>query len=178
MAAAVRSRSECRLDGIDHAVRLVVFPEPEDAPPGGLKCGRLSSVSGLVVHELLVPVLGIRCRPRAMVGTPMPEATIDEDGDPRSREHDVGPDRPVANDADWIVDPKSEAAAVKQRPDGQFRLGIASPIRTHDSAPPVWRVGPLSRAARCSTLSLTCVSSHLPVRSLPLRACPSRPRKI
>lgn len=59
----------------------------------------------------------------------MPEAAVDEDGDPGTSEHDVG-DPPEV----WLwphVDPISEAQRVQPATQGKLRLGVAARMTRH-----------------------------------------------
>jgi len=66
-----------------------VFPDPQDGPPflGQVLVG--VSVTALVGRQFRDPPLGVVGRPRPVLRTAVPEATVDEHSQPRSREGDV-----------------------------------------------------------------------------------------
>ncbi len=70
--------------------RWLVRPEPEYRPAEGSQTVVRVCVPSLVRFDLLPPELRIPFRPCGVLGTAMPEAAIDEDGDLATGESDIG----------------------------------------------------------------------------------------
>lgn len=62
-----------------------------------------------------------------MLGTPMPEATVNLDGDSRTGEHDVWP----AGQAS-VVDAVAEASSMEFAPNGKLRLCASGALAGHE----------------------------------------------
>jgi hypothetical protein len=83
-----------------------VFPDP-DHRPSFVAQGRVRSfVASLVGIELLSPPGGVVLRLGRVLGTPVPEAPVDEDSDPFTRENQIG------TGADVLGDPAVDSVAV------------------------------------------------------------------
>jgi hypothetical protein len=79
-------------DSLDNPRDIFVFPEAQHSPPGRLKRSGRFRITSTVGPDLVWPVVGVVLEGRAaMVGTPVPEAAIDEDSDPLPGEDDVCP---------------------------------------------------------------------------------------
>jgi len=65
-----------------------------------------------------------------MFGAPVPEAAVHEDGDPRSREHDIGSYN-ERRGPDRKVDSEAKPLPVKRRPQAPLRSCVASPVSAH-----------------------------------------------
>lgn len=68
-------------------------PDTKDAPPRRPESAPLPPISSAVRFKLLRPPLGVLCRPRAVADADVPEAGIDEDGDPEAPENEVARDK-------------------------------------------------------------------------------------
>lgn len=70
-----------------------------------------------------------------MVRTPVPEAAIDEDGDPGAREHDVRANRSrLLCQSYGVINAISETQREKGRPQSFLRLRIAPAVASHGCA--------------------------------------------
>ena len=82
-------------DGISHSScgfgRILVLPHPHDGPARLAQPAIGVCISGLVRLKLLPPPVLVRARHRAVIRAAVPEASVDEDGDPRPAEDEVGP---------------------------------------------------------------------------------------
>lgn len=67
----------------------LVFPHSKNPPTGGLKGGGTAAVTLDVLSELPSPERSRTARRNVVIWTSVPEATVEEDGDPGSREHKV-----------------------------------------------------------------------------------------
>jgi hypothetical protein len=84
--------------GVGCLLRRDVFPDPQ-GDPSRLKQFLIGvAVPGLVALDLPVPPLRIRSRWREVLGTTVPEATVDIHGEPGAREGDVNPSPAIARD--------------------------------------------------------------------------------
>jgi len=122
-----------------------VHPESQNLPSGSPKLIIGLRVSRSVLSYLTIPVFGISLWRHQMVWTCVPEAAIDEDGNPPGREDHVSsaPDGP-----NWVgVNPVPVASLVNEPPDRYLWTRVSAPIALHDP-PDSWRRGPrTSRAA-------------------------------
>ena len=59
----------------------------------------------------------------------MPEAAVNQDGEPVARQYNVGAPRKVLS-----VEPEAEAHLVEHAPDGSLGQGVPSPDRAHHAA--------------------------------------------
>ena len=75
---------------------VFVFPDPDRLPTEGMQPLIGIGISGSIGFDLLAPEIGIALRPGSVLGTPVPEASIDEDGHLRAAENDV-------SDAPWLL---------------------------------------------------------------------------
>lgn len=87
-------------------------PRPKDAPTSIAQRFVDCSIALSVGRQLRPPILPIGAGQRAMVGTAMPEAAVDEDGDARLREDYIG-SYGSGGQADREVLPKPKAEAVQ-----------------------------------------------------------------
>jgi len=72
-----------------HDLRRLVLPEPQDGPADFVQCLVVATVTSDVAVELGLPPRAVGLRVRSVLWTPMPEAPVDEDRQPVSRECDV-----------------------------------------------------------------------------------------
>jgi len=82
-----------RVDVFHRSVRVLeylVLPQLADTPAAFLEFPRLPFIPRHVLSKLLGGEVGAASRPDVVVGTAVPETSVDEDGDPRTGEDDVG----------------------------------------------------------------------------------------
>ncbi len=105
-----------------------VLPDPDDSPSGRSKNLIDGSIAGNVPFQLGLPIGGIGRRDMAVVGAPVPEAAIDEHGNPLARERYVGPNAPPPTwDMQQEILPEPVASAVRQRPDPDLKEAPRAP---------------------------------------------------
>lgn len=101
------------LDPVCCRGHVVVFPDVDGLPPEPDEFCVLSPIPPLVGSELLPPPVGVVLRRDAMVGTSMPEAPVDENGDSCASERQVGcagePNEPDAVPESSTVELPSES---------------------------------------------------------------------
>ena len=73
---------EDRFDAVRSTPDVLVLPDSYDGPAGGRQSVIVAAVASDVAIELDLPVVAVRAWARPMLGTPVPKAPIDEDGDP------------------------------------------------------------------------------------------------
>lgn len=148
------ANAESRTDGGGHSVRILVLPEPQDGPALVFQEAIRLAVSLPIGHDLRTPVRGIGLRWSVVLGTPVPEAAIDEHRYPRPGENDVGAPTSVDHRRSEI-DTVSQAARVQETSHGQLRRRVPTPVAAHR------RAG--SGAGRPSRSSRTLSVSHPPI---------------
>lgn len=154
---AIRPALRCRLIGTDSGADgggdvggCLVFPEAQDGPAlcrevfGGLQ------VAGHVPVELGAPPVGVGLGTGGVLGAAVPEAAVEEDGDPGAAEEYV--DGPPGHAGHRRVDPVAQPPAEQQPSYGQLLGGVAEAWRLIRAATagddavggtvPVWRRGP------------------------------------
>jgi hypothetical protein len=62
-------------------IQILVFPEPDGKPAGGLESLVRVKVPGLVPGHFLGPVVSVSHGDCVMLGATVPEAAVQEDGD-------------------------------------------------------------------------------------------------
>ena len=125
--------AEAGLDSITDFVGRLVRPEAQRPPPRFAEQLNLTQIALPVTSDLRLPVVAIVLRHGAVLRTTMPEAAVDEDHDPLSREGDIDPYRPLAC-ADGIVDTEAYASRMEESSHRDLRPSIATPIRAHAPA--------------------------------------------
>ena len=103
------------------------FPVAKHTPPCRLQPSVVSSVASLVLPELLVPKGGVVDRRGVVIGTPVPETSVDEERDFRADEAEIGP-----GSGDLTLQPVPETCAPKRPPKPQFRSGVVPSHGPHD----------------------------------------------
>lgn len=93
------------------ALGVLVFPDPDNPEAGSRKCFVCFSVTPPVGRELAPPETGVGFGRDAVLWTPVPEASIYEDGHARSREDHVDLTAREARDRD--MESEAETAAVQ-----------------------------------------------------------------
>jgi hypothetical protein len=109
-----------------------VFPNTHDAPAQGFKGRRVPHVARDVALDLATPEVIDLFAPTLEV-VAMPEIAIDEHGNTRSREHDVGAPGEAAD-----VLSEAESTAVKSRSDGLLDVGVLTANVCHAAAALSW----------------------------------------
>jgi hypothetical protein len=121
-------RHECRQSsrGLD---RLFVLPYPDRDPSRFREeiVGFGVPTSGPL--EFVPPPFGIRSGPSGVLWTSVPEAAIDEDGDPHLRKHDVSYPRQAGQRP--LMDPISKASRVQRSPNGKFHGCVSCRLPPH-----------------------------------------------
>lgn len=104
-------------EGLDHTpgsgMGGLVFPHAHDRPTVPLQSRGLLAVARLVDLDLGGPVLRVGERPGAVLGAPVPEATVHKYSDASAREDDVRPDRTSIGNADREIDAEPTPGSVK-----------------------------------------------------------------
>lgn len=141
---------------VGHFDGILVFPEAQRVP----SCGEESTVRVLVSlrvrGQLLPPVVGVVSgRGAVMVGAPVPEAAVDEDGDPQRGKGNVRSSPTI--ERQWIVHPVSKPGGVEESAYVKFWAGVSSRVRAHDRSSR-WASGPGS--LRCLWHSYTLRTGH------------------
>lgn len=77
-----------------------------------------------------------------MLRAPMPEAPVDEHGEPLSREDDIRPNRAATRDWDRRVHTEAQAPSVEGRPEAELGAGVSARVCHHDAPTNFWYVGP------------------------------------
>jgi hypothetical protein len=110
--------------------RILVLPNPDGEPTRRGELGVGIAVATSDATELQAPPAGVGLGEVAVLGAGVPEAPIDEHGDPRAAQQDV--DAPTTVPARHRpVDDEPQPAPVKGTPQGQFWSGAGSPGPAH-----------------------------------------------
>jgi len=125
-------------------IGILVLPCPKNGPTPGRQDRIVSRISRAVFVDLVRPVAGVRLGwQRSVFRASVPEAAVNEEGNPLLREDDVRADGArSALYADGEVDPKSESGSMEPGAHRELERGIASPVRRHDASPRVGDVSP------------------------------------
>lgn len=107
-----------------------VLPQSEHGPSIRHQGSRLETITLDVARQFGDPVSLVRVRWTAVLGAAVPEATVDENGQPDLCEDDVRPD-PLAADPQQEILAKPQTTAMQGRAQQTFRLGIGSVDRPH-----------------------------------------------
>jgi hypothetical protein len=112
--------------------RIIMLPNA-DYPPSRSDEPTVSvPVAGLIVPDLVEPVLGMRLGATPVLRASMPPATIDENGNLAAREDHIGASMRARNRRD--VHAEAEPEGVAGRPQGLLWPGVPAPVRPHDRA--------------------------------------------
>lgn len=109
---------------------FVVLPDSYDRPASRGEAEVHFSISGLVSFELGLPVVAVRLRSSSVLGTAVPEATVDEDGDLLPGEYDIRLHESFRQ-SDRMMLPEAKAEPVKGRSDRDLRFRVRTPIGSH-----------------------------------------------
>jgi hypothetical protein len=111
-----RPLAHSRLDPVSRYHRVLVLPDADYGPTVLPETSVGFAIPFSVAVELALPPLGVGLWPGAVLGTGVPEAAVDVDGDAGGPKDDVGTG---ANAWDRsAVDPEADAAAVELGADG------------------------------------------------------------
>ncbi len=130
--------SNCRVRQDPHDPRgsergILVFPHPNDFPPGALEPPIRVAVPLDVPCDLGGPVPAVDVvQTLAVVGASVPEAAVHEDGHPSPGEHEVGPPIEVGQRPD--IDSVPGPAAVQQPTEAKLWAGTDAPHCLHPSS--------------------------------------------
>ena len=116
-------------DELNGLLRGNVLPDAENPPPLGLGHGGRLRVALTILHQLRLPVVGVRDRDRPVLGAPVPEAPVDENGQAPPGEDDVRPAPLIAPRRE--IDAVPVAARVQEPADRHLGLGVPAPVRPH-----------------------------------------------
>jgi len=144
------------LDRACSRLGCVVLPHSYDTPASLFELRVGVCVSSAIRLDLLAPPLGVLLWPCAVLRTPVPEAPVDENGDPEPWERDVGT---AAGARQRVVDAKAKATAVKQRPKGGFGRGVSLSLRLHPAQGVRRRSGGGAPFGHASSLRRHCLRS-------------------
>ena len=107
-----------------------MLPDSYDGPVGCSQMVVGVTVAALVRLDLLPPPDGVLLGPGAVLGAPMPEASVHENSDARTREGDVGlPAKP----GERVVDAEAKSLAVEERTQSGLGCRIAPALLLHPS---------------------------------------------
>ena len=116
-------------DELNGLLRGDVLPDAENPPPLGLGHGGRLRVALTILRQLRLPVVGVRDRDRPVLGAPVPEAPVDENGQAPPGEDDVRPAPLIAPRRE--IDAVPVAARVQKPADRHLGLGVPAPVRPH-----------------------------------------------
>jgi hypothetical protein len=116
------------LNDVSDVDGVLMFPCPDDEPSGLTEAFLRPAVPRDVGVELGPPPVGVRLRGDGVIGAAVPEAAVDEDGDPGTGESNVGPAGKGPE-----VDAVAETTAMQLPAKGEFRLGARRPQRRHEA---------------------------------------------
>ena len=105
------------------------FPVPKHIPPRRIERSVVSLIASVVLTELLSPEREVVRWCGVMIGTPVPETSVDEDCDFRANEAEIGP-----GPGNSAAQPVSETCTPKGPAKPQFRFGIVPPDGLHDAS--------------------------------------------
>jgi hypothetical protein len=106
---------------------ILVLPSMNDDPTGLGECEVYGSIALLVPSELGNPVRPVGSGDVLMLRAAVPEAPVDEHGNARSREYNVGPHPGCASpDPEILAEP--EALAMQLGSEADLRLGPRAPV--------------------------------------------------
>jgi hypothetical protein len=103
---------------------VFVLPDSDHTPSFGFQSLVGVEVTSTVGFDLFAPEIGVGFGPRAMNGTTVPKATIDEDGNVCFREGKIRP--PSRSVQDWKIDSISESSSMQEM--ANPHLGSSVPL--------------------------------------------------
>jgi len=120
---SMEASSDDARDAPRSPLRMLVLPEPQYGPPGSRQAGVRVAVPPHVPEDLLLPLRGVRPRPRRVDRARVPEAAIDEHDDLRADECEVGP---PSGGRQRPVDAVAQAEAVDGGSQGELARRVAT----------------------------------------------------
>lgn len=138
------------VDPIGDDVDRLVLPGADHLPAGGRERCVNRTIPRDVAGELRAPIGPVRAGHIAVRRAAMPEATVNEDREPRTGEHDVRPDDPMRR-ADGQVDPKAQPPAVQLSAKGKLWATVAAAVAPHPCAYLVARRLRIGKRGHCSS---------------------------
>jgi hypothetical protein len=109
----------------------LVSPNPHDLPAISAESRVRVAVALLVRNDLSAPELGILFGPSRMLWAAVPKAPVDEDGDTRSGENDVGNPSRLSQQGD--MDAETESKSMKRTTQRRFGRGVLLPNALHST---------------------------------------------
>jgi hypothetical protein len=119
----------CPFDNVGDGDRILVLPRPDHAPSYLAQALVGLTVSRDITIELGAPPVGICLGSYGVLRTAVPEASVNEDGNQRSCEGDIGTTR-KAGDVHSVAEPST----VKLAAESTLRLGARRPQVGHEPA--------------------------------------------
>ena len=110
-----------------------MLPDPDHRPARVLKNNISLTIPLDVSCKLGQPVVLVALRVGCVLGTAMPEAAVDEDGDLLPREHDVGAPASVSSERREI-DTVAETLPMQQGTYRDLRFRVSASVRTHGAS--------------------------------------------
>lgn len=107
----------------------LVLPDPDHGPSGCAELGFVEAITLDVSGDLRAPVGGIGSGAGSVFWAVVPEAAINEDGDPLAAKDDVGPTAQACHRP--YVDSIPETTPMQLRSKGKLRSGVALAIALH-----------------------------------------------
>lgn len=121
-----------RGDAVCRKARIFVLPHANHGPTGFLESPVCIGISTLVRLYLLAPERRVLLRPGAVGRTTVPEATVDEDGQPLLGEYDISP--PAQARKDRLIRHIGEPESIKGRSKREFRGRVTRASGLHPTA--------------------------------------------
>lgn len=109
-----------------------MFPESKHQPTLLDKGTFCLDIALRVATKLVGPPVSVGTRKSSMLGTAMPEATVEKHRNPGPGEGDV--DGPPSCARDWVIHSIAHATRMEESSDGQLRLGVTAPRHAHPTA--------------------------------------------
>lgn len=129
-----------------------MLPDSNHHPPILFEGRGMAAVALHVLGDLRLPIRAIRRGQRAVLGTAMPEASVDEYGDLPAREDEVGADAAALSRLYREVNSIPEARGVNGVADRPLRPGVAAAVRAHDPASRLRDIAPAAGSRRLTLL--------------------------
>lgn len=123
---------QVRTDSFGDVVRLLVLPEPQDRPAVRQEDVVRPPIACDVRAKFRLPPLGIALGERAMFGAQVPEAAVDEYGDPSFLPADIHSETLTAQGTE--IDSISDPGGMENASDSELASRIAPPLAAHVSS--------------------------------------------
>jgi hypothetical protein len=119
-------------DDTRRLIRKGVFPDPNDEQASSVKAPIGVTITRTIPLDLRLPELSSGLWHDEVLGTAVPEATVNEDIQAHSSEYDVR--SPASIERQRQVDAEAESSTMQQRPEREFGTRVATPIRLHSTS--------------------------------------------